>query len=152
MALVKICGLTTESDIESAVRFGADRIGLVVVPSSPRHVSEARARSLARFVHSLSREVWIVGGWRAPGGLHGEQVEADGGQVGGEAGGRTVDFLDRLVAETPKITAVQLHGGYGYMEDQLVARLLRDARVTQIYEGTSEVQRMVIGRAAAATP
>ena len=42
--------------------------------------------------------------------------------------------------------AVQLHGGYGYMEEYEVARLYRDCRVTQIYEGTSEVQRLVIGR------
>jgi alkylation response protein AidB-like acyl-CoA dehydrogenase len=42
--------------------------------------------------------------------------------------------------------AVQLHGGYGYMEESEVARLYRDCRVTQIYEGTSEIQRMVIAR------
>lgn len=42
--------------------------------------------------------------------------------------------------------AIQIHGGYGYLEDYPVARLYRDARITQIYEGTSEVQRMVIAR------
>lgn len=42
--------------------------------------------------------------------------------------------------------AVQLMGAYGYMETGGVARLLRDCRVTQIYEGTSEIQRLVIGR------
>ena len=42
--------------------------------------------------------------------------------------------------------AVQLLGGYGYMEDYTVARLYRDCRVTQIYEGTSEIQRIVIAR------
>lgn len=40
--------------------------------------------------------------------------------------------------------AVQLHGGYGYMRDYPVERLMRDAKITEIYEGTSEVQRMVI--------
>jgi butyryl-CoA dehydrogenase len=39
---------------------------------------------------------------------------------------------------------VQIHGGYGYMKDYAVERFFRDARVTEIYEGTSEVQRMVI--------
>jgi butyryl-CoA dehydrogenase len=42
--------------------------------------------------------------------------------------------------------AVQIHGGYGYMRDYKVERLYRDARVTAIYEGTSEVQRIVIAR------
>ncbi|MFM7293495.1 MAG: acyl-CoA dehydrogenase family protein [Burkholderiales bacterium] len=42
--------------------------------------------------------------------------------------------------------AIQIHGGYGYLEDYPVARFYRDARITQIYEGTSEVQRMVIAR------
>ncbi|MFT4154214.1 acyl-CoA dehydrogenase [Parafilimonas sp.] len=42
--------------------------------------------------------------------------------------------------------AVQIHGGYGYVKEYHVERLMRDAKITQIYEGTSEVQRMVIGR------
>jgi len=42
--------------------------------------------------------------------------------------------------------AVQIHGGYGYMREYPVERHLRDVRVTQIYEGTSEVQRLVIAR------
>ena len=42
--------------------------------------------------------------------------------------------------------AIQIHGGYGYLEDYPVERYYRDARITQIYEGTSEVQRMVIAR------
>jgi hypothetical protein len=41
---------------------------------------------------------------------------------------------------------VQLHGGYGYSRDYPIERLYRDARVTRIYEGTSEVQRLVIAR------
>jgi alkylation response protein AidB-like acyl-CoA dehydrogenase len=42
--------------------------------------------------------------------------------------------------------AVQVYGGYGYMRDYPVERLFRDAKVTEIYEGTSEIQRIVIGR------
>ena len=42
--------------------------------------------------------------------------------------------------------AVQIHGGYGYVKEYHVERMMRDAKVTQIYEGTSEVQRIVIGR------
>ncbi|MDZ7873333.1 MAG: acyl-CoA dehydrogenase family protein [Rhizobium sp.] len=42
--------------------------------------------------------------------------------------------------------AIQIHGGYGYMRDYPVERIYRDARICQIYEGTSDVQRMVIAR------
>jgi alkylation response protein AidB-like acyl-CoA dehydrogenase len=45
--------------------------------------------------------------------------------------------------------AIQIHGGYGYLEDYPVERYYRDARITQIYEGTSEIQRMVIARSLA---
>jgi alkylation response protein AidB-like acyl-CoA dehydrogenase len=51
------------------------------------------------------------------------------------------EAANRVVRE-----AVQIFGGYGYMEESVVARLYRDCRVTQIYEGTSEVQRLVIAR------
>ena len=42
--------------------------------------------------------------------------------------------------------ALQIHGGYGYFKESDVERYFRDARVTSIYEGTSEVQRIVIAR------
>jgi alkylation response protein AidB-like acyl-CoA dehydrogenase len=50
------------------------------------------------------------------------------------------------VAEQVCSQAIQVHGGYGYLADYPVERHYRDARITQIYEGTSEVQRMVIAR------
>ncbi|MGF6240647.1 MULTISPECIES: acyl-CoA dehydrogenase [Paraburkholderia] len=50
------------------------------------------------------------------------------------------------MAEEVCSKAIQIHGGYGYLEDYAVERHYRDARITQIYEGTSEVQRMVIAR------
>jgi butyryl-CoA dehydrogenase len=43
--------------------------------------------------------------------------------------------------------AMQIHGGYGYMKEYPIERYYRDAKITEIYEGTSEVQRMVIARA-----
>ena len=50
------------------------------------------------------------------------------------------------MAEDVCSKAIQIHGGYGYLEDYPVERLYRDARITQIYEGTSEIQRLVIAR------
>lgn len=50
------------------------------------------------------------------------------------------------VAMRTTVEAVQVHGGYGFVKEYHVERLMRDAKITQIYEGTSEVQRMVISR------
>ncbi len=50
------------------------------------------------------------------------------------------------VAMRTTVEAVQIHGGYGYVKEYHVERLMRDAKITQIYEGTSEVQRIVIAR------
>ena len=50
------------------------------------------------------------------------------------------------MAERVCSNAIQIHGGYGYLEDYNVERHYRDARITQIYEGTSEIQRLVIAR------
>jgi len=44
------------------------------------------------------------------------------------------------------VEAVQIHGGYGFVKEYHVERMMRDAKITQIYEGTSEVQRIVISR------
>ncbi len=54
------------------------------------------------------------------------------------------------MAERVASQAIQIHGGYGYVADFPVERIYRDVRVCQIYEGTSEIQRLVIGRALAA--
>jgi len=53
------------------------------------------------------------------------------------------------MAERVCSAAIQVHGGYGYVADFAVERIYRDVRVCQIYEGTSEIQRLVIGRALA---
>ncbi len=50
------------------------------------------------------------------------------------------------VAMKHTVEAVQIHGGYGFVKEYHVERLMRDAKITQIYEGTSEVQRIVISR------
>lgn len=51
------------------------------------------------------------------------------------------------IAQSVTSEAVQVHGGYGYVKEFHVERLMRDAKITQIYEGTSEIQKIVISRA-----
>lgn len=50
------------------------------------------------------------------------------------------------VAQDVTTEAVQIHGGYGYVKEYHVERLMRDAKITQIYDGTNEIQRVVIGK------
>jgi len=54
-------------------------------------------------------------------------------------------FASKIAMETT-VEAVQIHGGYGYVKEYHVERLMRDAKITQIYEGTSEIQKIVISR------
>ena len=54
---------------------------------------------------------------------------------------RASDLAMRMTTE-----AVQMHGGYGYIRDNRVERLMRDAKITQIWEGTNQVHRQLIGR------
>ena len=54
-------------------------------------------------------------------------------------------FASKVAMDTT-IEAVQVHGGYGYVREYHVERLMRDAKITQIYEGTSEIQKIVISR------
>jgi len=54
---------------------------------------------------------------------------------------RASDLAMRVATE-----AVQMHGGYGYCSDYRVERLMRDAKITQIWEGTNQVHRQLIGR------
>ncbi|WP_372751359.1 acyl-CoA dehydrogenase family protein [Labilibaculum sp.] len=67
----------------------------------------------------------------------------------GKAYGQASAMAKLYAAETAmKVTteAVQIHGGYGYVKEYHVERLMRDAKLTQIYEGTSEIQKIVISR------
>jgi alkylation response protein AidB-like acyl-CoA dehydrogenase len=55
-------------------------------------------------------------------------------------------LLASKTAVNSALEAIQVHGGYGYVREYLVERYLRDAKITEIYEGTSEIQRVVISR------
>jgi alkylation response protein AidB-like acyl-CoA dehydrogenase len=59
-------------------------------------------------------------------------------------------LLASEMAEKVCSDALQIHGGYGYLADFPVERIYRDVRVCQIYEGTSDIQKILIGRALAA--
>ena len=55
-------------------------------------------------------------------------------------------LLASKVAMKASSECVQIHGGYGYIQEYGVERLMRDAKITEIYEGTSEIQKLVIAR------
>jgi alkylation response protein AidB-like acyl-CoA dehydrogenase len=69
----------------------------------------------------------------------------DSGQDFARAGAMAKLFSSKVAMDTT-IEAVQIHGGYGFVKEFHVERLMRDAKITQIYEGTSEIQKVVISR------
>jgi len=69
----------------------------------------------------------------------------DKGLPYGQASAMAKLFASEVAMRTT-IEAVQIHGGYGFVKEYHVERLMRDAKITQIYEGTSEIQRIVISR------
>jgi alkylation response protein AidB-like acyl-CoA dehydrogenase len=74
----------------------------------------------------------------------GSSIKDDGRPFGTQAAMAKLFASETATAVTD--LAVQIHGGYGYSKAYPVERYYRDARVTRIYEGTSEVHRMVIAR------
>lgn len=71
---------------------------------------------------------------------------ADAGQRFSKEAAQAKLFASEAAVEATR-KAMQVHGGYGYMKDLPLERFYRDAKVTEIYEGTSEIQRLVIARA-----
>ncbi|MEJ6980995.1 acyl-CoA dehydrogenase family protein [Pedobacter sp. P351] len=69
----------------------------------------------------------------------------DSHQPFAEASSKAKLFASQIAMKTT-IEAVQIHGGYGYVKEYHVERLMRDAKITQIYEGTSEIQKLIISR------
>ncbi|MEW6061849.1 MAG: acyl-CoA dehydrogenase [Bacteroidota bacterium] len=70
----------------------------------------------------------------------------DAGQPFGKQAAMAKLFTSKVAVKSA-LEAVQIHGGYGYVREYKVERYLRDAKITEIYEGTSEIQRIVISRA-----
>jgi alkylation response protein AidB-like acyl-CoA dehydrogenase len=69
----------------------------------------------------------------------------DNGMPYGQASSMAKLYASQIAMKTT-VEAVQIHGGYGFVKEYHVERLMRDAKITQIYEGTSEIQRIVISR------
>ncbi|MCZ6775909.1 MAG: acyl-CoA dehydrogenase [Ignavibacteria bacterium] len=69
----------------------------------------------------------------------------DAGQPFGQEAAMAKLFASKVSVQSA-LEAIQIHGGYGYVREYLVERYLRDAKITEIYEGTSEIQRIVIAR------
>jgi len=76
--------------------------------------------------------------------IHAAQLRTEGLSCLSEAS--QAKLFASEMAEDVCSKAIQIHGGYGFLEDYPVERLYRDARIAQIYEGTSEIQRLVIAR------
>jgi alkylation response protein AidB-like acyl-CoA dehydrogenase len=72
-------------------------------------------------------------------------ADKDAGRDYAKSGAMAKLFASK-VAMTQTVEAVQIHGGYGFVKEFHVERLMRDAKITQIYEGTSEIQKIVISR------
>jgi len=72
-------------------------------------------------------------------------AQKDAGESFGEDAAMAKLFASRVAVQSA-LEAIQIHGGYGYVREYLVERYLRDAKITEIYEGTSEIQRIVIAR------
>ena len=77
--------------------------------------------------------------------VHKASAMKDAGEPFEQAASMAKLFASR-VANWVTSEAIQIHGGYGYVKEYHVERLFRDAKITQIYEGTSEVQKIVIAR------
>ena len=69
----------------------------------------------------------------------------DMGREFGVASSMAKLFASKVAMDTAS-EAIQIHGGYGYVKEYHVERMYRDAKITQIYEGTTEVQKIVISR------
>jgi alkylation response protein AidB-like acyl-CoA dehydrogenase len=77
--------------------------------------------------------------------VHKAAWQKDNGENYDQTGAMAKLYASKVAMEQT-VEAVQIHGGYGFVKEYHVERLMRDAKITQIYEGTSEVQKIVISR------
>lgn len=118
--------------LEAAIRYAQERVQFGV----PLTEHQSIANMLADMHTRINAARLLV--------LHAARLKTAGAPCLSEAS--QAKLFASEIAEEVCTKAIQIHGGYGYLEDYQVERFYRDARITQIYEGTSEVQRLVIAR------
>ncbi len=123
------------SALEAALAFARDRVAFGKAIALHQAVSFKLA-DMATEIEAARQLVWHAASLR------------DAGQPCLKEASMAKLFASEM-AERVCSAAIQVHGGYGYVADFPVERIYRDVRVCQIYEGTSEIQRLVIGRALA---
>jgi alkylation response protein AidB-like acyl-CoA dehydrogenase len=117
---------------EAALRYAGERVQF----GKPLREHQSIANMLADMETRLNAARLLV--------HHAARLRTDGVPCLSEAS--QAKLFASEMSEEVCTKALQIHGGYGFLEDYAVERHYRDARITQIYEGTSEVQRMVIAR------
>ena len=118
--------------LDAARAYAADRVQF----GKPIAAHQAVAHMLADMLLKVNAARLLV--------LHAARLRTAGVPCTSEAS--QAKLFASEAAEWVCSKAVQIHGGYGYLEDHPAERHYRDARITQIYEGTSEIQRLVIAR------
>ncbi|OWQ90276.1 acyl-CoA dehydrogenase [Roseateles aquatilis] len=120
---------------EAALRYSKDRVAFGV-PIFEHQAMQHKLADMATQIEAARQLIW-----------HAASLKDAGLPCLKEAA--MAKLFASEMAEKVCSAAIQVHGGYGYVSDFPVERIYRDVRVTQIYEGTSEVQKILIGRALA---
>lgn len=118
---------------EAALKYSRERVAFGV-PIFEHQVIQHKLADMATQIEAARQLIW-----------HAASLK-DAGQPCLKEAAMAKLFASEM-AEKVCSAAIQVHGGYGYVSDFPVERIYRDVRVTQIYEGTSEVQKILIGRA-----
>jgi alkylation response protein AidB-like acyl-CoA dehydrogenase len=118
---------------EAALRYSKERVAFGV-PIFEHQAMQHKLADMATQIEAARQLIW-----------HAASLK-DAGQPCLKEAAMAKLFASEM-AERVCSAAIQIHGGYGYVSDFPVERIYRDVRVTQIYEGTSEVQKILIGRA-----
>ena len=118
---------------EAALRYSKERVAFGV-PIFEHQAMQHKLADMATQIEAARQLIWHAAALK------------DAGQPCLKEAAMAKLFASEM-AERVCSAAIQIHGGYGYVSDFPVERIYRDVRVTQIYEGTSEVQKILIGRA-----